>query len=188
MTDTLWELWRKPPKYQSVTSQIISTGLRWRYPNQQFKEDLEGSKIEAIPQDANHSSVVRIGRQDYNLQSTSMSHKSWNKVLWTEYTKINGGGSVIAWVCMAASGVGSLIFIDDVTHAGSLQKYSVCQLREKCVQTNWEGTSSCRKTMTQNTLPTQEMTSLNRKNVRFETGQVNHQTTIDLLIRRKGPQ
>ena len=26
-----------------------------------------------------------------------------------------GGGSVMAWACMDASGVGSLIFIDDVT-------------------------------------------------------------------------
>ena len=25
----------------------------------------------------------------------------------------------MAWACMAASGVGSLIFIDDVTHGGS---------------------------------------------------------------------
>ena len=29
------------------------------------------------------------------------------------------GGSVMAWACMAASGVGSLIFIDDVTHDSS---------------------------------------------------------------------
>ncbi len=27
----------------------------------------------------------------------------------------HGGGSVIAWACMAASGTGSLVFIDDVT-------------------------------------------------------------------------
>ena len=31
----------------------------------------------------------------------------------------HSGGSVMAWACMAASGVGSLIFIDDVTHDGS---------------------------------------------------------------------
>ena len=30
-----------------------------------------------------------------------------------------GGGGVIAWACMAASGEGSLIFIDDVTCDGS---------------------------------------------------------------------
>lgn len=27
----------------------------------------------------------------------------------------HGGGSVIAWACMAASGIRSLVFIDDVT-------------------------------------------------------------------------
>ena len=31
----------------------------------------------------------------------------------------HSGGSVMAWACMAASGVGSLIFIDDVTHDSS---------------------------------------------------------------------
>ena len=37
---------------------------------------LESSNIVAIPQDANHSSVVRIRRQDYNLQRcTEMSQK-----------------------------------------------------------------------------------------------------------------
>ena len=82
MTETLWELWRKPSKHQSVTSQTISTGQGWRHLNQPFKEDLESSNIETIPQDANHSSVVRIGRWDCNLQrSTEMSHKSyfWNE-------------------------------------------------------------------------------------------------------------
>uniref|UniRef100_A0A8C5MSN8 Transposase Tc1-like domain-containing protein n=1 Tax=Leptobrachium leishanense TaxID=445787 RepID=A0A8C5MSN8_9ANUR len=68
----------------------------------------------------------------------------WNKILWTDETKINlyqsdgkrrlwrrkgtahdpkhttssvkhGGGSVMAWACMAANGTGSLVFIDDVT-------------------------------------------------------------------------
>ena len=31
----------------------------------------------------------------------------------------HGEGSVMAWACKAASGAGSLIFIDDVTHDGS---------------------------------------------------------------------
>ena len=55
------------------------------------------------------------------------------------------GGSVMAWARMAASGVSSLIFIDDVTHDGgsmlnseAYKKHSLCQLPEKFVQTNWE--------------------------------------------------
>lgn len=31
----------------------------------------------------------------------------------------HGGGSVIAWACMATTGTGSLVFIDDVTNDGS---------------------------------------------------------------------
>ena len=81
--------------------------------------------------------------------STEISHNSSETVLWTDETKINlyqsegkanvwrkkgsaydpkhasssvkyGGGSVMAWASMAASGVGSLIFIDDVTHDGKV--------------------------------------------------------------------
>ena len=36
-----------------------------------------------------------------------------------------GGGSVIAWACMAGSGVGSLIFINDVTHDGRVEEVPV---------------------------------------------------------------
>ena len=149
MTETLWELWRKIPKHQSVTSQTISTGQRWRHLNQPFEEDLESSNIEAIPQDANHSSVVRIGRRDYNLQrSTEMSHKvleqSFMRLMRPRLTSTkvmerqsvrkkgsahdpkhmsssvkHGGGSVMAWALHGCFWVGSLIFIDDVTHDGS---------------------------------------------------------------------
>ena len=43
------ESWRKTPK-QSLTSQTICIGQRWRYFNQPFKEDLDRSNIEAISQ------------------------------------------------------------------------------------------------------------------------------------------
>ena len=52
----------------------------------------------------------------------------------------------MAWACLAASGVGSLMFIDDATPDGNSRMNSevcklqtfVCQFTEKCVQTNWE--------------------------------------------------
>ena len=49
----------------------------------------------------------------------------------------------LAWACMAAFGVGSLIFNDYVAHDGSSRMISevkkiVCQLMEKCIQTNLE--------------------------------------------------
>ena len=68
MTKALWELWRKTPKHQSVTSRTLSTGQGWRHLSQPFKEDFkESNNIEAIAQDANHSSQM-----------------FWNKVLWWE--------------------------------------------------------------------------------------------------------
>ena len=56
-----------------------------------YKEDLERSNMEVIPQDASHSSVVRICRRDYNLQRrTEVIHKrSGGKFLWTDETDIN---------------------------------------------------------------------------------------------------
>lgn len=72
----------------------------------------------------------------------------WEKVLWTDETKLNmfqsdgkctvwresgkasapknttasvkhGGGSVMAWACFSAQGTGDLVFIDDLTEDGS---------------------------------------------------------------------
>ena len=65
----------------------------------------------------------------------------------------HGGGSVMAWTCMAASGVGSLILIDDIPHGGNSRINSEVY-KNISVSKLMEGTSSCSKTMTQNTVPT----------------------------------
>ena len=52
----------------------------------------------------------------------------WKKVSWTDKIQDpkhssssvkRGGGGVMAWACMAATGTGTLIFIDDGTANGS---------------------------------------------------------------------
>ena len=85
---------------------------------------------------------------------------------YTSLSVKHGGGSVMAWSCIAAPGVGSIIVIDDVTHDGSNRMNSEvykntldCQRTEKCGIRNL----SCSKTMNQNTLPTHQRTSLGRK-------------------------
>ncbi len=89
---------------------------------------------EAIPEDANHSLARRIGDEP---------QKFWDKVLWTGFMDQSGGkakvwrkkdllmipniqahlkhsgGNVMVWAFIAASGTGSLIFINDVPHDGS---------------------------------------------------------------------
>ena len=87
----------------------------------------------------------------------------------TNSSVTHGGGSFMAWACMAASWVGSLIFIDDVTHDGSSrinfrsrQNHSVCKLAENCVQTNWEKFNHACNIITQNTLPIQQQMDLIR--------------------------
>uniref|UniRef100_A0A8C5LTA8 Transposase n=1 Tax=Leptobrachium leishanense TaxID=445787 RepID=A0A8C5LTA8_9ANUR len=87
----------------------------------------------------------RKARLEFAKQHLTKPSQFWNKILWTDETKINlyqsdgkrrvwrrkgtahdpkhttssvkrgGGGSVMAWACMAANGTGSLVFIDDVT-------------------------------------------------------------------------
>uniref|UniRef100_A0A8C5Q3N9 Transposase n=1 Tax=Leptobrachium leishanense TaxID=445787 RepID=A0A8C5Q3N9_9ANUR len=83
-------------------------------------------------------------RLEFAKQYLTKPSQFWNKILWTDETKIklyqsdgkrrvwrrkgtahdpkhttssvkHGGGSVMAWACMAANGTGSLVFIDDVT-------------------------------------------------------------------------
>lgn len=86
----------------------------------------------------------RKARLQFAKKHLKEPQEFWKKVLWTDETKINmyqsdgkrkvwrkkrhahdpkhttssvkhGGGGVMAWACMAASGTGSLVFIDDVT-------------------------------------------------------------------------
>uniref|UniRef100_A0A8C5Q2J1 Transposase Tc1-like domain-containing protein n=1 Tax=Leptobrachium leishanense TaxID=445787 RepID=A0A8C5Q2J1_9ANUR len=86
----------------------------------------------------------RKARLEFAKQRLTKPLQLWNKILWTDETKINlyqsdgkrkvwrrkgtahdpkhttssvkhGGGSVMAWACMAANGTGSHVFIDDVT-------------------------------------------------------------------------
>ena len=77
----------------------------------------------------------------------------------------------LAWACIAASWVGSLIFIDDVTHDDSNRMNSevyknILPANFGEMRPNWLG-GTCSRTMTQNTLPTQQRTSLGRKSGRF---------------------
>lgn len=90
------------------------------------------------------SAKNRKARVEFAKTYRNHTKEFWEKVLWTDETKINfyqsdgkakiwrregtahnpknttssvkhGGGSIMAWACMAASGTGSLVFIDDVT-------------------------------------------------------------------------
>lgn len=86
----------------------------------------------------------RQARLDFAKKHLNKPAQFWKSVLWTDETKINlyqndwkkkvwrkkgtahdpkhttssvkhGGGSVMAWACMASKGTGSLVFIDDIT-------------------------------------------------------------------------
>ncbi len=77
----------------------------------------------------------------------------------------HSGGNVMAWACIASSGTGSLIFINDVTHDGSsklTQKFTeiFCLTIYRKMQPNWLwDPSSCSKIITQNIVPKQQRSS-----------------------------
>lgn len=91
----------------------------------------------------------RKARLEFARNHVDKAESFWDKVLWTDETKINmfqsdgnatvwrpkgkahdpkytsatvkhGGGNVMAWACMSAKGPGDLIFIDDVNDDGSM--------------------------------------------------------------------
>ncbi len=67
----------------------------------------------------------------------------------------------MAWACIASSGTGSLIFIDDVTINMKYYKYEIlCLSFYRKMQPNWlEDPSSCSKIVTQHTVPKQQSSS-----------------------------
>lgn len=94
------------------------------------------------------SSKNRQARLEFARNHIDKPLSFWEKVLWTDETKINmfqsdgkstvwrpknkandpkyttasvkhGGGNVMAWACVSSKGPGDLVFIDDITHDGS---------------------------------------------------------------------
>ena len=90
----------------------------------------------------------RRARLEFAKKHADKPVSYWEKILWTDETKINmfqsdgrctvwrprnkaedpkytsasvkhGGGSVMAWACISAKGPGDLVFIDDITEDGS---------------------------------------------------------------------
>mgnify|MGYP002715355238 CR=1 FL=1 len=98
----------------------------------------------------------RKARLEFAKQHLKKPSQFWNNILWTDETKINlyqsdgkrrvwrrkgtahdpkhttssvkhGGGSVMAWACMAANGTGSLVFIDVTADKSSRMNSEVCK-------------------------------------------------------------
>ena len=122
----------------------------------------------------------RKTRLEFAKQHLKKPLQFWNNILWTDEAKINlyqndgkrrvwrrkgtahdpkhtpssvkhGGGSVMAWACMAANGTGSLVFIDDVTADKSSRIHSKVfwAILSAHIQPNAsDGASQCRWTMT----------------------------------------
>lgn len=84
---------------------------------------------------------VRI--REFTKKYRNKAHKFWDKVSWTDDTISSvkhDGGSDMGQACIASSGTGSLLFINDVTCDGSselrsLRERFVCQFKKRCNQT-----------------------------------------------------
>ena len=57
----------------------------------------QSCNTEAIPPDASHSFLVRIGRLQFAKNYRDEPQKFWNKVLWTDENKINQSGNAKVW-------------------------------------------------------------------------------------------
>ncbi len=100
----------------------------------------------------------------------------------------HGGGSVMAWACMAASGTGSLVFIDDVTADKSSRMNSevfgqyYLLIFSQMLQNSLDGASHCRWTVTQSILQKQPKSFWRERSGLLCNGQVNHLTWIRLSM------
>ena len=152
MTETLWDLWG----HQSKTS--VSDRQGWRHVNQPFKEYLESRNIEAITQDANHSSVETC--KEVQRWATQVLEQSFMELIMPRITSTkvmerpmcgerrdvlmfqNIQAHLwlgLAWLLLEWAHWSLLRLKLMMVAAGwILKKHSVCELTEKCIHTNWE--------------------------------------------------
>lgn len=123
-----------------------ATVHKWRFHNPLFEDQkYRGHTTRCKPLISSKNQKARL---EFARKYRDEWQKFWKKVLWADETKSNlyqsdgkakmwrkkgsayhprhttssvkqGGDSVLAWACMAASRTGSFIFIDDVTHYAS---------------------------------------------------------------------
>ena len=144
----------------------IALHKHWRYLIQQI-----GMSWNVLAYWETDIKQVEQGKQHHktkiNLYQSDGKAKVWRKkgsahnLKHTSSSVQHGGGSVMASPCISASGVGSLIFIDDVTHDCSSRMNS--EVYKNKFGNLWRNASKliCKNLILQqdndqNTLPTQE--------------------------------
>ncbi len=122
------------------------------------------------------STCTRVMRRDEYGEGKGTAHDTKH----TTSSVKHGGGSVMAWACMAASGTGSLVFIDDVTAdkaAGWILKcfgQYYLLIFSQMLQNSLDSASQCRWTMTQSILQKQPKSFWRERSGLLCNGQVNH--------------
>ncbi len=136
---------KKTPSQQLARSRNTLQEVGVCVSSQQSREDFHQSEYRGSPQDVNHWWASKTEGRFRVCQTTSkkaftvleqhpmdrwdqdqLVPEWWKRRVWrrkgtahdpkhTTSSVKHGGGSVMAWACMPASGTGSLVFIDDVT-------------------------------------------------------------------------